>query len=703
MKADRIWLLSDLIGERKAVFRIPVYQRNYNWTKENCNRLLDDIKTIIDTGEKHFLGSIVFVAPKDGGFSLKEYTIIDGQQRLTTMILLLKALSDIAGQQRPDYVEQINKSYLYNEYLDEKFKVKLKPINSDNEQFLCLLNNQFESMDTEGSIYTNYKRCKERIESWMKKGITIDRILDALERLEIVEIVLTEGEDDPQIIFESINSTGLELFTSDLIRNFLLMKADNQKNLYESYWLPVEHNLRFGKDYTQLDSFFKHYIVCQTGAKITSRSLYRAFVTFFKENKYTNERILQELKYYSDIFRAFITDNCKYSEDIKKPLRTLRLLKQTTSYPFLLHIFNDYEQQVITKETLLNVLNFLVSYLLRRMVCGVPSNSLSGLFTSLYGQVFKVEKNKQKYYESINKYLSTTLSTKNRLPSVEAFEENLKNSNLYANLALCKFILMDIENGSTKEILSTDNLTIEHLMPQKLSEDWLHVSQEEHERFLHTLGNLTITGYNSELSNKSFTEKKQIIENYSKANVLNKDVTDKDKWGGNTIQARAERLSKIITERYAITPIKDNDIEFEYTETISLANYRNVTGKELSSFTFRDQLYIQDRFINMLTKVVSLLEQEKPGVLTTLAVNKFNFRNSSKAKPSVTTNKEELQTPQEVLEGVFIETNLSSKNILRFLKALFTQYHIDETLFSVHVIAEGEEEEETVTSIDEDE
>ena len=211
---------------------------------------------------------------------------------------------------------------------------------------------------------------------------------------------------------------------------------------------------------------------------------------------------------------------------------------------------------------------------------------------------------------------------------------------------------------------------------------------------MHTLGNLTITGYNSELSNKSFTEKKQIIEEYSKATILNKDVLDKNIWNSKAIQDRTERLSKIVVERYAITPIKDNDIEFEYTETIDLTNYEKATGKDLSSFIFRNQSYISDTFKLMLIKVLSLLESEKQVSLKELAVQKFRLGKANKGKLVISTQEDDFTTPVEILEGVFVETNLSTKNILRFIKSIFAQYNIEESLFSMHLIAEGENDEE---------
>lgn len=218
-------MLRDFIGTNKVLFRIPVYQRNYDWSDSNCNRLLDDVYTIIETGDKHFLGTIVFMAAKSGGFALQEYIIIDGQQRLTTLMLILKALSVVAQSVGDECYHEIEEQYLHNKYCDEEFKVKLKPIKTDNRQFLLLLNGKLDEMDEETHIYQNFMLCKERFERWCSRGINPSAVLDALTKLEIVEIVLTKGEDDPQVIFESINSTGLELSNADLIRNYLLMNA----------------------------------------------------------------------------------------------------------------------------------------------------------------------------------------------------------------------------------------------------------------------------------------------------------------------------------------------------------------------------------------------------------------------------------------------------------------------------------------------
>lgn len=629
MDAHKLWMLRDFIGTNKVLFKIPVYQRNYDWAESNCDRLLDDIYDIINSGEKHFLGTIVFMAAKNGGFALQEYIIIDGQQRLTTMMLILKALSIVAQNVGDACFHEIEEQYLHNKYCDEEFKVKLKPIKSDNIQFQLLLEGKEDEMEEETHIYRNFMLCKERFEAWVGKGISPSQILDALTKLEIVEIVLAKGEDDPQVIFESINSTGLELTNADLIRNFLLMNAQEQERLYEEYWLRIEKLLRRNMDYSNLDDFFMLYIMYKTSKPVKSRQLYSSFVKLFKESRYSQESILQELRYYASIFGAFIYGDTQYSKQINRLLKRIRILNQTTCYPFLLHVFDDYHNGVIEEKTVEKVLQFILSYLLRRLVCGVPSNTLRGLFIYLYNRIFKVASNKQKYYETINKFLFT-VSSKDAILSEAEFERALQNTNIYGNSALCRFLLLDIENGDGKEVLQADNLTIEHIMPQTLSADWSHIKPEEHEIYVHTLGNLSVTGYNSELYNKSFLEKKKIISDNSKAVILNIDVLDKESWTIADIQARARRLSSIVMKRYKIDKVEDDTIEFDYIETITLDNYDEVTGKKLVSFRLFGETYRQRRYALMLLDVIKILDKKLPGKLEQLAAESYSFSSTKR-------------------------------------------------------------------------
>ncbi len=687
MDAHKLWMLRDFIGTNKVLFRIPVYQRNYDWSESNCNRLLDDIYGIMQSGDKHFLGTIVFMAAKSGGFALQEYIIIDGQQRLTTLMLILKALSVVAESVGDDCYHEIEEQYLHNKYCDEEFKVKLKPIKSDNNQFLLLLEDKIDEMDEDTHIYHNFMLCKERFERWAEKGINPSHVLDALTKLEIVEIVLTKGEDDPQVIFESINSTGLELSNADLIRNYLLMNADDQEKLYENYWLYIEKTLRNKMDYSNLDAFFMQYIVYKTSKPVNSRQLYNSFVKLFKDSGYSQENILKELRYYAEIFGAFVYGSDKYSDRINKLLYRLRVLNQTTCYPFLLHVFDDYHQGVITEETVEKILQFILAYLLRRMVCGVPSNTLRGLFTYLYNRIFKVASNKQKYYETLNKFLFT-VSSKDVIPSAAEFERALQKANIYGNNALCRFLLLDIENGDGKEILQAENLTIEHIMPQTLSADWSHIRPEEHEEYLHTLGNLSVTGYNSELSNKSFAEKQDIIRENSKAVILNSDVLDKESWNVADIQARAKRLAGIVLTRYKIERILDDSIEFEYIETLTLDNYDEVTGKKLVSFKLFGETYRQNKYALMLLDVIKLLDKKSPGKLQTLAENNYSFNSTKRKHVHLNLDGSGMRWPWKVTDGIYLEANLSAWSCIRFIENLLAEFGFEKDQFSFNIVAE---------------
>ena len=687
MDAHKLWMLRDFIGTNKVLFRIPVYQRNYDWSESNCNRLLDDIYGIMQSGDKHFLGTIVFMAAKSGGFALQEYIIIDGQQRLTTLMLILKALSVVAESVGDDCYHEIEEQYLHNKYCDEEFKVKLKPIKSDNNQFLLLLEDKIDEMDEDTHIYHNFMLCKERFERWAEKGINPSHVLDALTKLEIVEIVLTKGEDDPQVIFESINSTGLELSNADLIRNYLLMNADDQEKLYENYWLYIEKTLRNKMDYSNLDAFFMQYIVYKTSKPVNSRQLYNSFVKLFKDSGYSQENILKELRYYAEIFGAFVYGSDKYSDRINKLLYRLRVLNQTTCYPFLLHVFDDYHQGVITEETVEKILQFILAYLLRRMVCGVPSNTLRGLFTYLYNRIFKVASNKQKYYETLNKFLFT-VSSKDVIPSAAEFERALQKTNIYGNNALCRFLLLDIENGDGKEILQAENLTIEHIMPQTLSADWSHIRPEEHEEYLHTLGNLSVTGYNSELSNKSFAEKQDIIRENSKAVILNSDVLDKESWNVADIQARAKRLAGIVLTRYKIERILDDSIEFEYIETLTLDNYDEVTGKKLVSFKLFGETYRQNKYALMLLDVIKLLDKKSPGKLQTLAENNYSFNSTKRKHVHLNLDGSGMRWPWKVTDGIYLEANLSAWSCIRFIENLLAEFGFEKDQFSFNIVAE---------------
>ena len=282
MKADTFNAIDRLFGSMQMILKIPVYQRNYDWTETNVRRLLEDIKTIVEDGNPHFIGAIVYMESQNSDIGMPEYLIIDGQQRLTSITLLLQALIDLSLDSDPQTAKMIE-SFLTNQYSPEEYKIKLKPIKSDNIQYQALLNHHLDKIDKNGHIYKNYEVAKKIFSSWINSGIKPREIFTALRNLQVVGISLKKGEDDPQIIFESINSTGVALTNSDLIRNFLLMSDHDQDRLFDEYWLPIENALRRNNDNSQLDLFFRQYVIMKSHSTVVERKVYSTFVKYLKK------------------------------------------------------------------------------------------------------------------------------------------------------------------------------------------------------------------------------------------------------------------------------------------------------------------------------------------------------------------------------------------------------------------------------------
>ncbi len=694
MKADTFNAIDRLFAPMQMILKIPVYQRNYDWTEANVKRLLEDINIVVQDKKPHFIGAIVYMESQNSDLGMPEYLIIDGQQRLTTITLLLQALRDLCGENDQRTADMIE-SFLTNKYSPDEYKIKLKPIKSDNIQYEALLNHKFDKIDQEGYVYKNYEVAKKTFASWINAGVIPQEILNALKQLQVVGIGLKKGEDDPQVIFESINSTGVALTNSDLIRNFLLMSDHDQDRLFEDYWLPIENALRRDNDNYQLDLFFRQYVIMKSHTTVAERKVYSTFITLFKENEYTHESALQELKKYVEIYSSFLyPEESSYSDEVKGYLADLKQLNQTTCYPFLMHLFADFENQVIDEQTLNKVLRLITIYLIRRSICNIPTNSLNGLFAYLYSRVFRISANKDKYYEALNKYLFAQ-NNKNAVPDDEQLRFALVHNNFYQNLPLSRLLMLDIENGDTKEKLSTGNLTIEHIMPQTLSKSWRqYISDKDHEEYVHTLGNLSITGYNSEMSNKSFEEKKKILKQNSRVQILNEDVVDKDKWTIQDITNRSKRLADILIKKYHIDQVVDPKIEFENVDKIYLSDPGAATNRKPVSFTLEGSNYSVKTFKDITIKLINILDQDNPSRLVKLVgLNwKGNFDSPNANNKLIICRKEDIDNKikwhyAEVRDGVYVMVGGPAATIMHVLKELIDFYDINENDFSISVRA----------------
>ena len=681
MEAHKNIFIKEVIGRTDAIFTIPVYQRNYSWEAIHTMHLLNDIETILESGatKRHFLGSIVVLLEEAMAFSVQRYTLIDGQQRITTFMLLLLAISEFY----PELRDRIWGEYLHNKYgKNSEEQMKLHLLNEDAEQFNNLLNNKKDSVRKDCSMMRSYLTCRRCVERWYRR-FDSETILKALHMLEVVSITLKMGEDDPQEIFESINSTGLPLSKADLIRNFLLMGEREQKRLYDDYWIPLERLLKSINDKNSLDQFFFVFLQAQSVEVINKERLYQHFIAYYKRSNHPSKAdFMCTLNHAAEIYASFFAAEPGYSPRIQHLLRGLRELDQTTIYPFLYLIFNDYHNKIITEQVLEETLQLLLTYLVRRIVCGVPSNSLKSLFCGLYDRVFRVEANKKRYCDAINKFLFT-LSSRDKFPSEEDFLSQLEKVDLYSNLRLCRLILIELENGNSKEHVRMDNMTIEHIMPQKLNAEWVHISPEEHNTYLHTLGNLTLTAMNAELSNNSFEKKKGIFRE-SKARLLNRDVIDKQTWNIIDIQQRAQRLARLVSKRFPAHAVNDPTIEFETAGILTLETPELATGSKILSYIYRGEEHTCTNYYTLIRELILILDRERPEMLHEM-VRRSRDKSSKGFKVNYEYGAENMRRSIALRDNICVDIHGSSATVLRKIRYLFAQYGIDTKLLTIRI------------------
>ncbi len=679
MKAEPEKLI-DLMFDNKRQYQIPVYQRNYDWKKDNCTALFKDVLGAYDKEKTHFLGTIVQVQ-QDEENSIKHFIIIDGQQRMTSIYLLLKALYDLA-EKEDDKSKLEGLIYNYSNSkafsIEDKNKLKLKPIKTDNEQFLLLMSNRYDNMKKSTNIYQNYDLFKTLINSALNDGYSIKNIIKGLEYFQIVMISLNESAgDEPQVVFERINSTGEDLKLADLIRNYILMTDKDQEELFENYWSVMEEKI--GKD--ELSNYFITYLIFKLPNDIKKETCYQLFKEYIDKNGISHRDILIELKRYSKYYNTFKNGDMEnYSKSINALLKAFIDLKQTTIYPFLFAVFDDFENNIINEDVLISVLEFFINYTIRRLICGIPSNSLRGLYKTIYKRIFDTAIKKQDYLNSIYAFMATLSYTKDAVPTDTSFKESLLYRELYKNSNLCKYVLILLENGGNKETVNVNNATIEHIMPQNKTEEWHNEMGRNYDKifetYLHTLGNLTLTGFNSELSDKNYAEKRNMITQNSKFNVLNLEINLNASWSEKIILSRAQRLAdrligmltlpKIIADSALLKPINNR-------RTVN--DGRSLIGTKVTSFNFMGETKIVSSYTELLTSVIEFLDFLDPEKTKELAQKQYVAPNGTKALISF--DKSNMRSPKEIkTTGIYVETNKNADDIILFIKWILSEYNI---------------------------
>ena len=542
-------------------FIVPIFQRNYSWQKSQYEQLWFDILRASKFKEKqnHFIGSIVYIDMGTPAGRPQQLLLIDGQQRLTTISILLCAIKDYVQKFNLETklinLAKIKNQFLYNsdEIDEDRYKLLLNV--QDKETYIKLIDNTIFTVNKPATnIIKCYEFFYERIEDFIKQHGQIDEIYAGIFKLSLVSISLDKDSDNPQMIFESMNSTGKDLSQTDLLRNYLLMDLtpEKQTRLYQTYWKPMEE--LFGEDIykndlNKFDYFIRDFLTLKsdTGYICKINNVYENFKRYYLDNNCEKFAVLKDLftyaKYYACI--DLLQEN---DDELKLYWQEFKKLDSHVVYPFLLKLYDDYSRQILIKEDFKKILQVVISYLWRRAICEIPTNSLSKTFATLYQAV-----DKEDYVNSIIKAFVFKSSYK-RFPSDYEVREKLQTKDIY-HFRLRKYLLEVLENYYHKEPidLNTANYTIEHIMPQNiehnlswqqmLGEDW----QEVHSLYLHTLGNLTITGYNAEMSNKSFWEKVNGESGFKHSHLkLNESIAQSDVWNKKAIQRRTNILTDII-------------------------------------------------------------------------------------------------------------------------------------------------------------
>lgn len=542
-------------------FIVPIFQRNYSWQKSQYEQLWFDILRASKFKEKqnHFIGSIVYIDMGTPAGRPQQLLLIDGQQRLTTISILLCAIKDYVQKFNLETklinLAKIKNQFLYNsdEIDEDRYKLLLNV--QDKETYIKLIDNTIFTVNKPATnIIKCYEFFYERIEDFIKQHGQIDEIYAGIFKLSLVSISLDKDSDNPQMIFESMNSTGKDLSQTDLLRNYLLMDLtpEKQTRLYKTYWKPMEE--LFGEDIykndvNKFDYFIRDFLTLKsdTGHICKINNVYENFKRYYLDNNCEKFAVLKDLftyaKYYACI--DLLQEN---DDELKLYWQEFKKLDSHVVYPFLLKLYDDYSRQILIKEDFKKILQVVISYLWRRAICEISTNSLSKTFATLYQAV-----DKDDYVNSVIKAFVFKSSYK-RFPSDYEVREKLQTKDIY-HFRLRKYLLEALENYYHKEPidLNTANYTIEHIMPQNiehnlswqqmLGEDW----QEVHSLYLHTLGNLTITGYNAEMSNKSFDEKVNGESGFKYSHLkLNESIVQCDVWDKKAIQRRTNILTDII-------------------------------------------------------------------------------------------------------------------------------------------------------------
>ncbi|MGN8389025.1 DUF262 domain-containing protein [Helicobacter pylori] len=593
--------INDFFALTGTIFSIPVYQRNYTWEEENCKKLLQDIVSISQNKKTHFMGSITYILhlidDEKSLRQLQEFVIIDGQQRVTTIMLLLKAIE----------------TKIQNEGIKKEIdgllnlsgqRLRLKPIKSDKEAFDLVMQNRSHELQGVSHIRNNYKFFTKELEHYISKGYRIEEIYGAFLRLKIVAIGLELGEDDPQVVFESINATGVQLKGLDLIRNYLMMgeNSENQKHLYDTYWVPLENWLG-EKD---LNDFIKTYlrIYFEDKVKDEEREVYHTLKAHHRDN-FPNDTqgLMSDMREYGRIYQIFLDRDHYFLErgdsqqlaNLRLRIKDLVKIKFGVAKPFVLRCARDFEEGKLDYENFHEILQILISYFVRRSVCGDSTPTLTRVLYSLYRQL-----GENVSADALKRYLGKSVG-QIAFPNDDKIKAAFAVRNAYSTNQACKFILLEIEKLSNAEPPKEENLEVEHFYPKTPTQEWRDMVGDYftfEQDYLNNFGNLTLSGQNQKLGNKPYEAKIELMEQHSSLYLNDYFLNNTHSWGIEEVKARSEYLAdqfcqvelfKDLPKEYRTREISktlDDDLTSHNLQSVRLPNQQRKiarNAKELAS------------------------------------------------------------------------------------------------------------------------
>lgn len=682
MKGSETKFISFIEGADKR-YVIPVYQRKYDWKYDNCKQLYEDLKkTIQGNKSSHFFGSIVSNVVPDG--SKVEYHIIDGQQRLTTVMLLLLAMRNLVAAgilktEQENLDKQINDRFLISPWAKVDDRIKLRPVKDDRDALLRLFGSE-DDYDQSSNLTINYRYFYETLQ---KGEISVDDVFNAVNCLEIISITL-DHDDDAQLIFESLNSTGLALTEGDKIRNYVLMglSPDLQEDIYENYWTKIEKSTK-----GDVSSFVRDYLSVKQLTTPNIAGVYSAFKTYVEKKELPVKELMADLLEYAKLYNKLLVSKSGLNNQVLDDcLYRMTRLEIAVTRPFLLEVLRLNKEGKIPTEDVTHIFLITENYLFRRNICDVPTNALNKIFLTLNREIIRYESSTDNY---LSKFVYALLSKREsgRFPNDEEFIAALSTKAVYQMRGKYKAYLFErFENYGTVETkdvythLDNNTYTIEHIMPQHLSAAWVEELgpkyEEIHEVWLHRLANLTLTGYNPSLSNKSFAEKRDADKTGYKTSGLrmNQKIANKLKWGEEELKERNDEMISLALQiwNYPITDFAPAEKEYDSCtlddESVELK------GRDIVKYSFQGAEQPVSSWVEMYEQVIGMLHAKDKSVLLNIV---YNHDGENELSAYVSNDESTLRSAILLDKELYIEKNNNTESKVGVLRRLFALYKVD--------------------------